>query len=640
MAGLKAPMEGVVDRDGIPSNASYRPAGGPVRAWVYGYGGHQSLYWSELEPTQGTLNSTVMADLVSKLNQAVTDGYTDGVKLRILCGVNAPSWAKTAFGSAIVDTSTGGVPSEATCVLWWMPAATAAYVSLMARLAAQLDGHPALRDVAMSWGGIQGAEPLIRKVNSAVTTTGYTSRVNLWNAFVANVGTLSDRAGRRYYQNGSVTDDWHGARLSYYEPGGRWSPARHYGLVGADRAAVLEGLRGHSQYWVKTPTSLAVNPYQQIVKGTDGVVYGTIEDVAADTSRPYRTFTLDVMDRGRSLLRQRLVLGNNSIRYTPPASGSGSDNFERADSAYGSGWGTASGGGSYTGTNNADTCVLSGTGALRQNAANSQRRVRHTATKTGSTRSWGQLSWTVSAAGAEHWIGIELLVQDVLGSADGYVQLQIREAASGSNRWKWRFRIQDSVSVSAAPLPTDGAVEYTLGTYTPGHAIGWVCEVESIDDSTLTLRGKVWDATVGGEPADWQIELGGVSTPDLANWAGHFGIRCSTSAGYTATTNVFQVDQWQCVPMAEPPTSGVVGGPAASARYARIYQQQAELGGPLYYQTAAPAKLPNANWSQVMEWASTSRSAVTSLGQHGQGASYVELPASYDGDGGYSAWTI
>lgn len=638
MLGVKDPMEGVVDRGGIPSSSSYDPP--LVKAYVYSYGGHDGVNWSELQPTDGTsLDATVMADLVGELDAAAGAGYTGGIKLRVLCGINSPSWVKTAAGTFKCDTTpTGGSASEADCPLWFLPAYHQAYDDLMRLLAAELDDHPALRDVAITADGLHYGEPYVRKINQNVTTTGSTTKVNIWNAFYAARATAGfrDSAGRQWVTTGSPsTDHYHGKELDRVAGDGWHKTDRHYGLQYADIASMQAAVRTHNRWWVQTRSSLAVNPYQQILLNDDTTVNGTVENTPADRERPYKSWTLRSMVEARELMTQRVVLGNNSVRYTPPRTATGSDTFERADAAYGSGWGTASGGGTYTSGNISDVGITSGAGAIRQYAAG-DRRMRHTATATGDSEVLIGIAWSAHAAGAAHHVSTELCVQDVGGTANGFYEIELEELTSGTVRLRWRK--SDSTVGSTTALPQAGVVNYTVtNSYALGQTIWVRAQIEAFTEDEVTLRARAWlDGDV--EPAGWQIEITDTS-PDLVNFNGHFGIRANAGTGYTATSNVWSIESWAVTPIGTPTLSASVGGPAASAKYERIYQTQAELGGPTYYQTAAPSRLPHANLGDVLNWASSTTAETTSLGQHGQQAAYVELPSSYDGDGGYAAFS-
>lgn len=638
MFGVKDPVEGVVDRGGVPSNATYLPP--VVTSYVYSYGSHDGVYWSELQPSSGaSLDATVTADIASKLDAAAGAGYSGGIKLRVLCGINSPGWLKSAVGTFKCDTTpTGGAASEADCPHWFLPVYIAAYDDLMRLLAAQFDAHPALRDVAVTADGLQFGEPYVRKINQNVTTTGQTTRVNIWNGFYAARATAGfrDSDGLQWVTTGSPnTDRYHGKTLDRVAGNGWHKTDRHYGLQYADIASMRAALRTHNRWWIQTRSSLAVNPYQQITLNDDTTVNGTVENTPADLARPYKSWTLSSMVEARELMTQRVVLGNNSIRYTPARTPTGSDNFERADTAFGSGWGTASGGGTYTTSDSANLRVNSGTGQSQQTAVG-DRRVRHTATATGDSEVLIGIAWSAHAAGAAHHVSTELCVQNVSGTADGFYEIELEELTSGVVRIRWRKN--DSTVGSTTALPAASAANYTV---TPAYTLGqtvWVrAQVEAIIEDNVSLRARAWlDGAV--EPAGWQIEITDTS-PDLVNFNGHFGIRTNAGTGYTATSNVWSVVSWAVTPIGTPTLTASVGGPAASAKYDRIYQTQAEMGGPTYYQTAAPAKLPHANWQDVLAWATSTAAATTSLGQHGQNAVYVELPSSYDGDGGYTAFS-
>lgn len=622
---FKDPCVGVMSRSGPPTVPGFMPPGS-VRSYVVAWNSHDNIYWSELEPSQGSLSTAVLDHISDSLDGADSAGYSGGLKLRVVYGIHAPTWAKTTFGSSVVQT---GVGVEDTCVLWWRPAALAAYDDLTMRLAAIFDGHPALRDVEILWPAIDDRSPFWRPTDETATSTAQTSAANLWAAFVAHKDDAGfvDSQGRRYYTDGATSEPYHGSQLRLAWADVAYRPDRHYGFVAADRAAIRAAVASHNRWWLKTRSSLAWEPYRQCLRGDDATIYGSVEDVAADGARPHRTWTLGAQAEFRDLMTQRLCVGGQNIRHsTIPSSSSQSDTFTRANSNWGDGWGTASGGGAYTGSAT-DSRIQNNYGEIRQNTAATERRIRHTASRCGVSRIDGLACWTVDAAGAEHWLGVELNVQDVAGTADGYYQIRITQQTSGDVDVRWW---KDDSTVGSAT-----AVGPSVPVLSSVTAETWLhirAEVELSGSESCWLRAKVWKVGTG-EPDQWTVEVEDL-TPDLANWDGHLGWRTNTGAAYTATANVWRLDDWTLTTAGQIQPGEHVGGPGASGRFDAVYQAQAEaMSGPNWFRIAEASELPAEKWREVLDWCSTSRDEATPLGQHGQNSSYIELAD------GYELWT-
>ena len=125
--------------------------------------------WSGLQPAAGALAAGKVAALHADFDWAESLGLP--VFLRVMCGSDAPGWAKTASGGAMTyytnDATTGGawVEIPGGVPRWWAPAYADAYEDFMARMAVEFGDEPQLAAVSMSLPMTEYAEPCIHQFN-------------------------------------------------------------------------------------------------------------------------------------------------------------------------------------------------------------------------------------------------------------------------------------------------------------------------------------------------------------------------------------------------------------------------------------------------------------------------------------------
>ena len=203
--GLKAPLAGLLDRQGFPASGGFDPAlGGFV----------VNATWARLQPDPGGPLSTGGIDEAVSRARAYNSSHPAHpfrIKLRITAGVDAPEWAKRLGGSPVDVTSTRP-PLSGTVGRFWEPAYQAAYAAFQSALATRYDGVPEIREVVISQCMTFYAEPFIRQTSAPATV-------------------------RDLLAAGFTTE--------------------------ADRACQESAVRAHLA-WKRTRSDLTVNPYQAI----------------------------------------------------------------------------------------------------------------------------------------------------------------------------------------------------------------------------------------------------------------------------------------------------------------------------------------------------------------------------------------
>ena len=160
---VKPAIRGVLDRQGLPTS-TWQPV---VNGYVL------RVDWSALQPTQGgdiAANNAIdqaIASLRTLNAQKRSASPHVFLKLRVLAGDSAPSWAKQLDGGPVTVADTGG--GSVTVGKFWTDDFGAAYQDLMQKLAAKYDGVPEVRDIAVSRCTLSTAEPFQRKNSDATT---------------------------------------------------------------------------------------------------------------------------------------------------------------------------------------------------------------------------------------------------------------------------------------------------------------------------------------------------------------------------------------------------------------------------------------------------------------------------------------
>ena len=153
-AALKAPIEGLVDRQG-PAPAAY---GAVVDSFVI------RVKWADLQPTQepGTNHGGAIdpTEITKALNLPRAAGRP--VRLRVTAGAEAPEWAKRLDGEPVL-WHTDSEPDGVEIGRFWTPAFGAAYLNLQQRLADRYDGDARFREVVVARCTTEFAEPYTRQ---------------------------------------------------------------------------------------------------------------------------------------------------------------------------------------------------------------------------------------------------------------------------------------------------------------------------------------------------------------------------------------------------------------------------------------------------------------------------------------------
>ena len=145
--------------------------------------------WSGVQPTRGALSSARVTSLHADFDWAESLGLP--VHLRVMCGGDAPTWAKALGGGPLPweqnDATTGGAwePLPGGIGNWTAPAYWDAYEDLQVRLAAEFGDEAMLAAVTMSLPMTNYAEPCIKE---------YTSPANRAAAKAAGTTTAKDLA--------------------------------------------------------------------------------------------------------------------------------------------------------------------------------------------------------------------------------------------------------------------------------------------------------------------------------------------------------------------------------------------------------------------------------------------------------------
>lgn len=253
------------------------------------------LHWADLQPNGPNDSINLAAPTYKGTTGPNQEGIKSGrtlddevkaarssgrkLRLRVLCGHRAPTWAKNIGGAPMPWWDDTAV--NATMGRWWHADYLAGYESLMTKLAAIYDDDPVIGDVVISGTMTIFSEPMIRQVGTPVDSTAQ-SHPNEWKPRLSLTAELK---------------------------AGRYSRA-------IDIAATKRTVDIHAAAWKRTDSSLACNPYQFVELDVAGEPRVKTKDLLGSK---------EMMDYVAKVLTTRAVLGNHSIRdnqQTPPAGGS------------------------------------------------------------------------------------------------------------------------------------------------------------------------------------------------------------------------------------------------------------------------------------------------------------------------------
>lgn len=134
------------------------------------------LYWSQLEPSQGTFDDTALTTALATLGTYNAQHPTAPVvgKLRIFMGIGTPAWVIAATGGVtITDSFASGTVGK-----FWTPQYDALWLSLQNHLASEYDSNPMIGEIAItSCSSLTGEPFIVPQDQTSVTNlhaAGYT----------------------------------------------------------------------------------------------------------------------------------------------------------------------------------------------------------------------------------------------------------------------------------------------------------------------------------------------------------------------------------------------------------------------------------------------------------------------------------
>lgn len=173
---VKSQLRGILTRGGF----SVREWNGVVHGMAV------TANWSDLQPVRGGAivrpNKIESAVQTAQQLNALHPGLNFGIKIRVMAGINAPTWAKTMDGSPVqVRNPQGGI--SGTVGRFWLPSYDAAYGELQAKLAAAYDGVAVIHETQVTRCTLVWDEPFIRAQQDPMTShnlaaAGYTTALD------------------------------------------------------------------------------------------------------------------------------------------------------------------------------------------------------------------------------------------------------------------------------------------------------------------------------------------------------------------------------------------------------------------------------------------------------------------------------
>jgi uncharacterized membrane protein YgcG len=240
--GLKDPLLGLIDRQGIPSSP-YRV---PVKNIVIG------VDLADLYPDEG--DPLDFSGIDDQIDDAIAAGM-QGARLRIYAGREAPTWIKTAVGHYTVASPTND-DADFEAPRFWTQEYRDIVTYVDAQLAARYDTNAFIREVNVWAVGTQySAEAGIRQMADAGNRTrliaaGYTTPIDVAHckAFVE-----------------AVADHWRSTRIIFWTP----TPWQNLNITTGRFSGDINIMRDYAQFCINVCSGRAVHG----INNADAVSY-------------------------------------------------------------------------------------------------------------------------------------------------------------------------------------------------------------------------------------------------------------------------------------------------------------------------------------------------------------------------------
>jgi hypothetical protein len=194
--GLKAPLSGLVDRQGQPPTSYLGVVGG----WVV------NVPWAQLQPTPGgpIAPDNLIDQAIAAVDQVNATEHLDlGLRIRTGAAAGAPAWLKNEGGTPVtVHNPQGG--QTGTVGRFWTARYGAAYAQFESELAAKYDDVPVVREIDISRCSLLFDEDMIRFGNDPTTDA---------NLLAAGYTVSADQACQK--QQVQQMTVWHKTLLDY-----------------------------------------------------------------------------------------------------------------------------------------------------------------------------------------------------------------------------------------------------------------------------------------------------------------------------------------------------------------------------------------------------------------------------------------
>lgn len=226
------------------------------------------LSWRDIQPLDtNALDPTMVATVTGWLDAAAAAGKV--VMLRFFAGIWAPQWERDKVGFMMYADPFSSPVTPMPLHKFWTAQSIADYDRVQQLMAAQWDGHAALRAVFLGLAATQYPEQMQR---------GFSAGQNRAEFVGGNAG-------------------WAGTQIDV--PGAGYTDA-------LNKAAVKAGIDIHAARWPTTPAAFSVNPYMQI---TDYATFKSADDKTISNTKELIDYFVASLAGSK-----RCILANNSVR--------------------------------------------------------------------------------------------------------------------------------------------------------------------------------------------------------------------------------------------------------------------------------------------------------------------------------------